>query len=284
MKFGFVILNFLTAQEAIKAAKSILNLNSSGDEKITIYIVDNGSSLRIVQEIESAFSDTKNISLITNKENLGFARGNNVGITAAVEDGCDIITCLNNDVEFSVEQNFFGECKKLLGNKNIGIIGPKIIDANGNNQNPFLTSGPSDLQKEYRKKIYTTPLGKLKYWLTRFYLPKLKRQPLTPISQENKSEPRSGEYYALHGSVLIFTPSFFEHYSGFDPNTFLYGEELILAEMLKKVNLTCYYTNTIKAFHAEDVSTDIYLKNKSKEKFCLKHEYDSIRHLVKTYY
>lgn len=284
MKFGFVILNFLTSQDAIKAVESLLKLTNTLSHTISIYIVDNASPSKIIEELEATLSHYSEVFIIKNAQNLGFAKGNNVGIEAALRDKCDVITCLNNDVEFSTEGDFFETCKTIISDKNIGVIGPRIIDSKGKNQNPFLKEGPSESEKKYRKKIYNTAYGKLRYWLTRFYLPMLVQKSKNDSKVVIKEEPISGFYYALHGSVLIFTPSFFNHYSGFDPNTFLYGEELILAEMMKKVGLKCYYSNKITAFHAEDVSTDIYLKNKSKEKFCLKHEYDSIRHLVKTYY
>lgn len=40
------------------------------------------------------------VTLITNEKNLGVATGNNQGIRAALDAGCDYILLLNNDVEF----------------------------------------------------------------------------------------------------------------------------------------------------------------------------------------
>jgi GT2 family glycosyltransferase len=285
MKFGFVILNFLTSDEAIDAVKSVNNLKRNQEDDILVFVVDNGSPNEIYKLLANAFKNMTNVTLIRNQKNDGFAKGNNVGINAARAVGCDFVTCLNNDVVLSKESDFLSEFKKIYQQKNIAIIGPKILDSKNKNQNPFLTSPPTKEQIKYRKKIYTSTFGKIKYWLSRYYIPLLvppKKEEKTVIG--STKEFASGEYYALHGSVVTFTPAFFNTYSGFDPATFLYGEELILAEMLRKAELTCFYTENITAFHSEDVSTDVFLKNKSKEKFCLKHEYDSIRHLVKTYY
>lgn len=285
MKFGFVILNFLTSSEAIAAVKSVNKLESDNDDTIQVYVVDNASPEKVFQELSSALSIFNNVKVMQNTANLGFAKGNNIGIDAALEDGCDFVTCLNNDVELSSETNFLQTCKDIYRDKNVAVIGPKILDSNDNNQNPFLKHGPTPEQKQYRKKIYGTFIGWLKYWVSRYYLPMLLSKKSKTLNNSNKNvEHPDGVYYALHGSVLIFTPSFFNNFKGFDPATFLYGEELILAEMVTQSGLKSVYTSQITAHHAEDVSTDVFLKNKSKERFCLKHEYNSIRHLVNKYY
>lgn len=285
MKFGFVILNFLTSNEAIEAVTSVNKLKCNKEDNILIFVVDNGSPIEVYERLSNTFKGITNVTLIKNMQNDGFARGNNIGINAARKAGCDFVTCLNNDVVLSQESDFLAEFKKVFQQKCIAIIGPKILDSKNQNQNPFLTTAPTKNQIKYRKKIYTTFLGKIKYWLHRYYIPLLLPQKKEKQIDTNSSKHLdSGPYYALHGSIVTFTPAFFNVYKGFDPATFLYGEELILAEMLRSVNLSCFYTSDIVAFHSEDVSTDIFLKNKSKARFCLKHEYDSIRHLVKTYY
>ena len=65
---------------------------------IVLYVIDNAST-----------DDTKKILdleidprlvVINNYDNLGVAKANNQGILKAIEDGCDQVLIINNDVEF----------------------------------------------------------------------------------------------------------------------------------------------------------------------------------------
>jgi GT2 family glycosyltransferase len=63
-----------------------------------LYIVDNSSSddtLKLLAE----YQDSR-IVPIPNRTNVGVAEGNNIGIRAALNDGCGSVLLLNNDTEF----------------------------------------------------------------------------------------------------------------------------------------------------------------------------------------
>jgi GT2 family glycosyltransferase len=64
-----------------------------------LYAVDNAS----VDDSVALLRDTRDgrVKVIANTVNQGVAEGNNQGIRAALEDGCDAVLLLNNDTEFS---------------------------------------------------------------------------------------------------------------------------------------------------------------------------------------
>lgn len=67
-----------------------------------IFIIDNGSkdnSIEIIKQFESMMD----INLIELNENSGFAHANNLGISLAIQDGCEYILTLNNDIEIEEE-------------------------------------------------------------------------------------------------------------------------------------------------------------------------------------
>jgi GT2 family glycosyltransferase len=92
-----------------------------------LYLVDNSVSDAtdsVIAECVSAYPVTE-YRHIKNPDNAGVARGNNIGIHKALEDGCSHILLLNNDID--IGQDFvFSTMMSLSLQKNESIIVPKI--------------------------------------------------------------------------------------------------------------------------------------------------------------
>lgn len=87
-----------------------------------VILVDNASNNSEGNRLLTEFPE---IILLKNKENLGFAGGNNVGIIKALKDGYTHIMLLNNDTE--VEPDFLGEMMlKFQKEENLGVVQPLI--------------------------------------------------------------------------------------------------------------------------------------------------------------
>jgi GT2 family glycosyltransferase len=65
-----------------------------------VWAVDNASSDDSVARVRA---QGDGFTVIANEKNLGVAAGNNQGIQAALDAGCDFVLLLNNDVEFGPE-------------------------------------------------------------------------------------------------------------------------------------------------------------------------------------
>jgi hypothetical protein len=63
-------------------------------DELTVVVVDNGSADGTHEAVRSEFP---HVTAIRSEANLGFAEGNNVGIRAALDAGCDYVLVLNND-------------------------------------------------------------------------------------------------------------------------------------------------------------------------------------------
>ncbi len=63
-----------------------------------LYVVDNASSDDTLERVRGC-SDPR-IFIVPNQLNLGVAEGNNIGIRAALKDGCGFILLINNDTVF----------------------------------------------------------------------------------------------------------------------------------------------------------------------------------------
>jgi GT2 family glycosyltransferase len=128
-KVVIVILAFNGIDLTLKVLNDIGQLDLVGTESETI-VVDNGSEDETVSKLREYILPNMPFKLIENKVNLGFAAGNNVGITAAVKNGADYVLLLNNDV--ILPPNLVKMLTEITGKDNrIGAVTPKIYFAKG---------------------------------------------------------------------------------------------------------------------------------------------------------
>lgn len=142
MKIGIVILHFGTFQTTLKCLKSLVSLEIPNNVSIHPYLIDNSGSL-------SKDDVPPKIDLIRNQDNLGYAAGNNVGIKKAIDDGCDYVWIINNDI--ILDKKCLVEILNLIAEyKDALMIGPKIYFAKG---------------YEFHKERYKpADLGKVIWW------------------------------------------------------------------------------------------------------------------------
>ena len=88
---GIVVLNWNGWRDTIEAVTAV---RASTERDILIYVVDNGSTDGSEAALR-AWDPT--LTIIQSGGNLGWAGGNNVGIRAALRDGCAEVLLLNND-------------------------------------------------------------------------------------------------------------------------------------------------------------------------------------------
>jgi GT2 family glycosyltransferase len=124
-KIVFVILHYCTLQDTIECIDSIKNKIDT--ENYEILIVDNCSPNRSVNQLLKLYKEENKITILQNKENLGFAGGNNVGFRYAKNEcRSDFIVFLNNDTML-ISNNFFDIILKEYENNRFAVMGPHII-------------------------------------------------------------------------------------------------------------------------------------------------------------
>lgn len=99
------------------------SLLKQGHKDFRLYVVDNASSdgtLRSVAE----YRDPR-IVVIANRENVGVAEGNNIGIRAALKDGCESVLLINNDTVFG--SDLISRLSGALAEHNCEMVVPKVL-------------------------------------------------------------------------------------------------------------------------------------------------------------
>lgn len=121
-KVFIIILNWNGIGDTYECVNSLLNIDYDNYE---ILIVDNNSREKEINELKILSMNNPKVKLILNKQNLGFAGGNNIGIDYAIKCGAEYIMLLNNDT--IVEKDFINPLLKVFEQcDNVGIVAPKI--------------------------------------------------------------------------------------------------------------------------------------------------------------
>ena len=121
----FVILHYNVYKETINCINSIKSKIDTS--KFHIVVVDNFSPNNSGKLLENKYKNDDKVSVILNKSNIGFAKGNNVGIDYARQIlNPKFICCLNNDTLLE-QDDFFININKEYDKSNAAIIGPKIV-------------------------------------------------------------------------------------------------------------------------------------------------------------
>jgi GT2 family glycosyltransferase len=87
-----IIVNWNGIQDTIECLNS---LESQCYSNLQTIVIDNGSIDNSVQILHQVFGEK--LTLISNQQNLGFAKGNNIGIQYALDHGAKYVVLLNND-------------------------------------------------------------------------------------------------------------------------------------------------------------------------------------------
>ncbi len=105
-------------------SKCIDSLNKSNYKNFKIILVDNEYSEKSLIDLRNKH---KELIVFKEKNNLGFAGGNNIGIRYALENDYDYIMLLNNDTE--VTQNFILPLVERIEKDHfLGAVQPLILN------------------------------------------------------------------------------------------------------------------------------------------------------------
>lgn len=266
--YGFVILHYLAEEMTVKCVNNIL---CNFDQKLVeIVIVDNASPNGSGKHLLDKYTSQKNVTVLLNHKNDGFARGNNVGYTFLREKGnCDYIIVMNNDV--LIEQtDFLRVINDIYEKDKFAVLGPDIYcPAWKMRQNPARLNGLSEsrvdsLCESYQRWCAHPMLHYYKDLIT----DKIKKRTWQQIQgMESIDKDVEHEDVVLHGACYIFSNLFIEkRNTAFNPGTFLYMEEDILYYECKKIGLKMMYSPKVKVIHMEEVSTSANYKTKYSKK------------------
>ena len=232
MQLSVIILNYNVRYFleicVLSVQKALLQIDGE------IIVVDNNSQDGSCEMIKQRFP---NVTLIQNNDNIGFPKGNNIGVARARGE----YICILNPDTVVAEDTFSKIVAFAKGQKKLGIIGCKLIDGSGK----FLPES---------KRGVPTP------WVA-----------FTKIAGLYKLFPKSklfGKYYACHlaenktgqvdilvGAFMVMKRELYLEVGGFDENCFMYSDDIDLSYVVAKAGKDNYYYHDTTIIHYKGEST-----------------------------
>lgn len=276
MNIYFVILHYQAVDETIACIKSIEECYSH----IKIVLVDNHSPNGSGEQLKIRYAEDPVVTVLCTEENLGFAKGNNVGYIYAKQHNADFIIQVNNDTIFE-DRNFIKTLLKLYDSDHYAVLGPDVVCIkDGGHQNPL--KGFKVTPEEIRWRIVKNQLGA---FLSRFDLDKKIRQ--ETVYQPNWQEQidiTKDPTKVLQGCCYIFSPIYIKEFDGMFPGTFMYYEEYILDYLCRKKNLKMIYSPELSLKHLRKASTSSVVKQeKDKRRFKYNESVKSLKSFYSEY-
>ena len=229
MKLSIIILNHSSAKLVRNLLSTIIAMDFPWHYEIIL--VDNGLSGALAKEIKAYSTHIKLYEI----ENKGYAHGNNYGIRKAKGE---YILILNPDIY--VKQTAIEKLVEFIdSNDKIGMVGPKLLNADGSYQNSC-TRYPDWHLPFYRR----TSLGKTakgKAWLSNYlYL--------------DYNHKKSKEVEALFGACWLIRRKAIDEVGLLDERYFLYFEDLDWCRQFRNKGWQVWYypLSEIIHFHHRD--------------------------------
>lgn len=273
-KVGVIILNYRAFKETIECVESF---KKQSYPHVEIVVVENGSQNESAKFLQNAFKGERNIHIIISNVNLGFAKGNNLGIQYARKElGCKDVVVINSD---TVVQPTIIEELVSAKEKNVALLSPTVINLNGQLQQP--SENAENMPREIArvcKNIFVTSIINSKFFT---FLKRKNNRSSVICTNSNKLEVKA---FYLQGCSYMLTEEFFKHYTGLYPETFLYWEELNLLWYVYKAGLKTKYVSTSPVLHKVAVSTGELLGLEARRKKKEKLVYGGMRKSIPLYF
>lgn len=242
IKNSLVVLNYNDYETTRLLVKTIENYNIVDK----IIIVDNHSSDNSKDVLKKLVNEK--IDFIETDKNKGYSYGNNYGIKYALEKyKSENIIIANPDI-YILEENIKKIIKYMEENHNVAIATATMKNLNKGNyeiSNMRAWKKPNYLYCLLSSMFLTS---KIAYKLIKY--------------EEEKYKEEISEVYAVQGSFFIAKGKILKEIGYLDERTFLYCEEMILAEKIKMAGYKEVIFNSLYYNHDHAVTINKNIKNK----------------------
>ncbi len=223
MKLSVIILNYnvqyFLEQCILSVQRSLKSIDSE------IIVIDNNSPDDSCLMVKNKFPE---ITLIKNKENVGFSKANNQAVKVAKGE---YVCILNPDIAVA-EDTFVKALFYAESIDNLGALGIYLMDGTGS----FLPESKRNLPTPKASLLKLFGIGSSYY--------------ANHVAQEG-----NGEVDILVGAFMLLKREVYNEVNGFDEDYFMYGEDIDFSYKITKAGYKNHYLGSISILHYKGEST-----------------------------
>lgn len=222
----------------------IVDLGSDYDYASSLADACQASMISAEDEAAATHGD---LYLLHVSDNLGFARGNNLGVNFLLQNFPTLRWLLISNDDIGLREGGAVEelIRQLELHQEAGMAGPRIIDRNGKEQMPF--ARPHTFATIFWHNLLFPLLNRFGERDRNFLL--------------STEQWQVSECYFVRGCFLVVRAAEFQSVGMFDPATFLYYEEPILAERYLRLGKTALYCPGVTIDHYSGKTTEQHINS-----------------------
>lgn len=224
MDLSIIIVNWNTRQLLLDCISSIFSTTKG--LSFEVVLVDNGSTDGSVEAVSSRYRE---VTIITNQSNQGFAKASNAGLRRMQGEYAVLI---NTDVILTD-----GALAAMFGfmedNRSVGMCGPQLLNRDGSKQTSV--------------GIFPSVWGEFaSRFLMRFFRPSEHRKLAMAKTCEFRA-PASVE--CIMGACMMVRKAAIDHVGMFDEDFFLFYEEIEWCSRMLKGGWPVYHLPSVAVYH-----------------------------------
>ena len=227
-KVSVIIVSYNVRSYLAHAIDAVLK---STHERLEIIVVDNHSYDGTCDYLKENYQNIKSLHVISNSENIGFGKAVNQASEIATGE---YIMVLNPDT--IIEENTISTLVEYLEkNNSVGMVGPKILNADGTLQLACKRSFPT-IKVALPKLMGLDRIFPKSRWAGKYNLTYLDPEKIHKVD-------------AISGSCMLMKAKIFKELNGFDENFFMFGEDLDLCKRMWESDHEIHYLPDTKIIH-----------------------------------
>jgi GT2 family glycosyltransferase len=232
MQLSVIILNYNVRYFLELCVLSVESALENIDSEIIV--IDNSSSDDSCEMMKTRFP---NVKLIQNSQNVGFPKGNNIGMDQARGK----YICILNPDTVVAEDTFEKVLAFAKKQSDLGIVGVKLIDGTGN----FLPESKRGIPTPWVAFTKITGLYKL--------FPK--SNSCNKYYAQHLAENQTGKVDILVGAFMLLKRELYDEVGGFDEDCFMYSDDIDLSYRVLQEGKSNYYYHETTVIHYKGEST-----------------------------
>jgi len=241
----------------LEGEKQLLLIDNGSDPIFRQPLLDfaKKNGLLMVQEMNLAETEIHSDALLLLEKNNGYAKGNNFGLRIAHQLGARFFLLSNNDILVHDPKTLLKLRQALLENPAVGVVGPRVV-----------TPGCQEHPPRNKNRVYALGIRPLLYPL--LILPEMLLRRLAPAKTDQLSFP-----FSVTGAFQLMDVQKLFQVGYLDENTFLFGEESILAHRLAEKNWRVAYLPSVEVLHLHEQSVRALNKKEAEKHFLASNHY-----------